>query len=144
MWPLDWEEEGHLWHLPVIHTASNSRPHALEGDQELNERKLSGKWEIRQGPASLLSFIPLFNKHDWGLTVFGTADSEVKPGKALSSWVLQTWVAVWGKGQIISMNQTDRKLTSESKKCNQDESRTRGRVCWGGECSRRVWGGHLS
>ena len=53
--------------------------------------------------------------------MFGTADSAFKPGKAPVFLGLTDLGGGGGKGQIISMNQTDKKLTSKSKKCNQGE-----------------------
>lgn len=63
--------------------------------------------------------------------MFGTADSEVKPGKAPVLLGFTDLGGGVGKGQIISMNQTDRKLTSERKKCNQDENQDKGQSVLG-------------
>ena len=46
--------------------------------------------------------------------MFGTADSEVKPGKG--PVLLDLIDLGGGAGQIISMNQTNKKLTSEGEK----------------------------
>ena len=78
--------------------------------------------------------------------MFGAADSEVKPGTAPVLLGFTDLGGGVGKGQIISTNQTDKKLTSESKKCNQDEKQDKGQSVLGrgGGYSRRVWGEPLS
>ena len=77
--------------------------------------------------------------------MFGTADSEVKPGKG--PVLLDLIDLGGGAAQIISMNQTNKKLTSEGEKCNQDEKTGQGdRVCWGelGDAQGGSRVGHLS
>lgn len=78
--------------------------------------------------------------------MFGTADSAFKPGKAPVLLGLTDLGGGGGKGQIISMNQTDKKLTSKSKKCNQGEKQDKRQSMLGrgGGTPEESWVEHLS